>query len=187
MLSCNDYDMTTDIAQPTRQALAAQNRSLPNRVTGKLRRAITEMVWSGARRADAAEAAGMTDHFLRAALKKPHVIAFYRQELGVLRESGRAKTFHRLEALRDQDDNKAAAVKACQVLEQIADDPVKASISRSIAPGFVIQIVNAPSGPREQATTINVAPAPAAAEDELSITDDDPLCPIFRSPWDHGT
>jgi hypothetical protein len=118
------------------------------------------MVWSGARRADAAKTAGMTDHSLRAALRKPHVIGFYRSELGVLRESGRARIFHRLEALAEQDDNKAAAVKACQVLEQIADDPVKSgSRGGSTQPGFVIQIVNAPAVPAPQ-QTIDVTPAP---------------------------
>jgi hypothetical protein len=38
----------------SRQAIEAQNRSLPGRVTGKLRIAIAEMVWKGARRAEAA-------------------------------------------------------------------------------------------------------------------------------------
>lgn len=112
--------MTMDTS-PSRQALAAENRSLPNRVTGRLRLAITEMVWSGARRADAAKAAKMTDHSLRSALRKPHVIAFYRAELGTLRESERAKTFHRLCDVRDQDANKMASVAASKALEQVTD------------------------------------------------------------------
>jgi hypothetical protein len=139
-----DCGMTTDMAPPTRQALAAQNRSLPNRVTGRLRRAITEMVWSGARRADAAKAAGMTDHSLRAALRKPHVIAFYRGELGILRESERAKTLHRLCDMRDQDSNKMASVAASKALEQISDEAVHRPQHQQ-TPGFVIVVQNGPS------------------------------------------
>jgi hypothetical protein len=139
--------MTTDIAalSPSRQALAAENRSLPNRVTGRLRHAITEMVWSGARRAEAAKTAGMTDHSLRAALRKPHVIAFYRAELGVLRESERAKTFHRLCAVRDQDSNKMASVAASKALEQISEEAVSRPHSQQQMPGFVICITTNPA------------------------------------------
>ena len=41
--------MTTDIAvtSPSRQAIAAENRSLPNRVTGRLHHAITDAVALG--------------------------------------------------------------------------------------------------------------------------------------------
>ena len=60
----------------------------------------------------------------------------YLAELGVLRESGRAKTFHRLEALRDQDDNRAAAVKACQVLEQFGDEALSGPPGIPVQPGF---------------------------------------------------
>ena len=153
--------MTTDIAAspPSRQALAAENRSLPNRVTGRLRLAITEMVWSGARRADAAKAARMTDHSLRAALRKPHVIAFYRAELGTLRESERAKTFHRLCDVRDQDANKMASVAASKALEQISEEAVSRPHSQQQMPGFVIVIAGRPAQPS--------APVTIDAEPEL--------------------
>jgi hypothetical protein len=110
-----------------------------------LRLAITEMVWSGARRADAAKTAGMTDHSLRAALRKPHVIAFYRAELGVLRESERAKTFHRLCDVRDQDSNKMASVAASKALEQISELEVSRPHGARQTPGLVIVVTNAPA------------------------------------------
>src|ERR1043165_1664625 len=56
-------DMTDDI-QPTRQAIAAKERSGKLTVTGKLKVALDEMLFKGSRRADAAAAAGMTDHGL---------------------------------------------------------------------------------------------------------------------------
>jgi hypothetical protein len=164
--------MNADPSQPTRQAIAAQDRSLPNRVTGRLRRAISEMVWSGACRADAARAAGMTDHSLRAALRKPHVIQHYRSELGVLRESTRAKVHHRLEELAMQDDHKAAAVKACQVLEQIADDPMHGGVRGiPVSPGLVIVV---------QGTS------PLPAHDPGLVIDAEPPAPSPRPLWING-
>lgn len=54
-------NMGNDVA-PTRQAVAiAAGRSAPLKVTGRLKLAIETMVWSGARRADAAKIAGLSD------------------------------------------------------------------------------------------------------------------------------
>ena len=103
---------STETAEPTRQALAIAGRSARNRVTGRLKVAIETMVWSGACRADAAKISGLTDHSLRAALKKPHVKAAYLAELEVLRLSARARAFHRLVELSEQNDNRGAAVAA---------------------------------------------------------------------------
>jgi hypothetical protein len=128
---------------PTRQALEAVNRSYPGKVTGRLRAALTAMVWQGARRAEAAKIGGMTDHSLRAALRKPHVKSWYLAELGVLRESERPKTFHRLCDLRDQDENKNAAVAAAKALEQISDEQLLARSSNAPSPGVTIVIRHA--------------------------------------------
>jgi hypothetical protein len=98
------------------------------------------MVWQGARRAEAAKIGGMTDHSLRAALRKPHVKAWYLAELGVLRESERPKTFHRLCDLRDQDENKNAAVAAAKALEQISDEPLRSNATVT-SPGVIIRVL----------------------------------------------
>jgi hypothetical protein len=179
--------MSTNITQPTRQAIAARDRSGKGMVTGRLKRALDEMVWAGARRTDAATIAGMTDHSLRSALKKPHVKAYYLMELGVLRESTRAKVHHRLEALADQDEHKAAAVKACQIL--IADDPVYDNRRAGIvsSPGLIIQVLNIPAPPRDPAVTIDAQPEPAPASRQLFVPGrDEPIDEdetVFRSPW----
>jgi hypothetical protein len=137
---------------PTRQAIAAQNRSLPGRVTGKLYKAVEAMVWEGASRKQAAQAASLTDHGLRQALRRPHVLAFYLAECEVLRTSGKAKRLHRLEELALQDENKNAAVAAIKTAEQIVDDPVK-RVGAVASPGIVIRVVSvanvasAPAGP----------------------------------------
>jgi hypothetical protein len=113
------------------------------------------MVWKGSRRDDAAKANSMSIHGLREALRKPHVKAFYLAELGVLRESERPKTFHRLCSLRDQDENKNAAVAAAKALEQISDEQLLARSSNAPSPGVTIVIRHA----RADDVPIDITPA----------------------------
>jgi hypothetical protein len=130
-------------AEPTRQALAIAGRSARNRVTGRLKVAIETMVWSGACRADAAKISGLTDHSLRAALKKPHVKAVYLAELEVLRLSARARAFHRLVELSEQDDNKGAAVAAVRTMVLEGQDEMhRGGAGMPTQPGLTIQIIN---------------------------------------------
>jgi hypothetical protein len=141
---------------PTRQALEAVNRSYPGKVTGRLRAALLDMVWKGSRRDDAAKANSMSIHGLREALRKPHVKAFYLAELGVLRESERPKTFHRLCDLRDQDENKNAAVAAAKALEQLSDEPLRSNATVT-SPGVIIRVlVPQPAQP----APIDITPTP---------------------------
>ena len=147
---------------PTRQAIAAKDRSAPRKVTGRLRAALIEMIWRGSRRADAAQAAGMTDHSLREAMRKPHVKAFYLAELGDLRESERPRTFHRLVELRDQDENRNAAVAAAKTLEAVSDEQ-QTRPSGAEQPGVTIRIVNV------------VQPPPAGRV--IDVTPPDEECP----------
>jgi hypothetical protein len=141
--------MSMPVTQPTRQAIAAQDRSARGRVTGRLRRALIEMVWSGACRADAAKISGLTDHSLRAALKKPHVKRAYLQELDVLRTSERARNIHALVSVRDTADNSMARVAATKALEQISDvEAARGGYGPPLQPGLVIQIVTAAEPPR---------------------------------------
>ncbi len=135
-------DTTQPFALSTRQALEAVNRSYPGKVTGRLRAALLDMVWKGSRRDDAAKVNNMSIHGLREALRKPHVKAFYHAELGVLRESERPRTFHRLCELRDQDENKNAAVAAAKVIEQVSDEQLLRPHATVISPGVTIRIVN---------------------------------------------
>jgi hypothetical protein len=131
-----------DEIEPSRQEVAARDRSAPRQVTGKLKAALDCMVWSGSKRSEAASHAGLTDHSLRAALKKPHVLAYYRSELAALRHSEQARSVHRLTELRDQDDNKQAAVHAIKTLEQLSDnDRPGGGFGPPTQPGLVIVVM----------------------------------------------
>jgi hypothetical protein len=142
--------MSNDLTKPTRQAIAARNRSAPGKVTGRLKDALLKMVWEGACRADAAKAAGMTDHSLRASLKKPHVKAYYLAELQVLRTSERARNVFALVDVRDRSENQAARVAAVRTLEELADggDRPGGAGGASVMAGLVVRIVGGAPEPK---------------------------------------
>lgn len=108
------------------------------KVTGKVKVAIDAMVFQGLKRDDAAQAAGLKDNSLYVALARPDVKAYYLQQLDVLRTSARARNFHRLEQIRDQDSNQMAAINAIKVLEQVSDE-TQARSTASV-PGVTIVI-----------------------------------------------
>jgi hypothetical protein len=142
----HDNPTSQQLTTSTRQLQAIDGRSAPFKVTGKLRIAIEQMVWQGARRAEAAEKAGLKDHSLRAALRKAHVMAHYHAELGVLRESTRAKNFHRLDGIAEDSPNAMAKVAAIKVMEAISE-PLASVASLGQAPaGYVIDIGPDPAG-----------------------------------------
>jgi hypothetical protein len=140
-----DDKPTTELTALTRQSQAIDGRSSPLKVTGKLRIAIEQMVWHGARRADAAATAGLKDHSLRAALRKAHVMGHYHAELGVLRESTRARNFHRLDGIAEDSPNTMARVAAIKTMEAVSD-PIAAVASRQSMAGYVIDIGPDPAG-----------------------------------------
>lgn len=133
-----DAQTSTEL-QPTRQQLAARDRSAPGKVTGKLKTAIDAMVWRGLKRDEAAATAGLTDHGLYVALSRPHVRAYYLSQCEVLRTSGRARRIHRLEQIAEQDDNKQAAVNAIKALDYQEDQQAAARQTQT-TPGFVIVV-----------------------------------------------
>jgi hypothetical protein len=167
--------MTDDIVQ-TRQAIAAKDRSGKLTVTGKLRTAILEMVWKGSRRAVAANAAGMTDHGLRSALKKPHVLAFMHEELRVLREAERPRNLHAMIQVRDGKghSNAMARLNAAKALEGIEETGPNRPGHNPQAPGLWV-VINAFNGKRP----------PADAGPIVDVTpeqhEDIPALPPFKS------
>jgi hypothetical protein len=120
------------------------NEPKPVKITGKVRDAINAMVWDALPRKQAAEKAGISEHGLYKALRKPPVRAFYLSELEVLRTSERARNIHTLAEVRDQTTNQMARVQAVKALEQLEDVQQSAG-ARHQSPGFVINIIS-PSG-----------------------------------------
>jgi hypothetical protein len=165
--------MTDETKPITRQAIAAKERSGKLTVSGKLKVALDEMLFKGSRRADAAIAAGMTDHGLREAFKKPHVKAYYNAGLEVLRTSERARNISALAKVRDDSENDMAIVSAAKALEQLAEPNGPGGpgggrgrgtgwcIDLSDSPGVVIHIVGPEQQPLQPAgPIIDVTPNP---------------------------
>jgi hypothetical protein len=104
------------------------------------------MVWQALTRKEAAEVAGLTEHALYCALRKPHVMAHYLSLCEVLRLSGRARRIHRLEAMVEQDENKAAVVNASIALDRPSESAMQSSASQAV-PGITIHIHETPASP----------------------------------------
>lgn len=144
----------------TRQAIAAKERSGKLTVSGKLKVALDEMLFKGSCRADAAKAAGMTDHGLREALKRPHVKSYYSAGLEVLRTSERSRNIFALAKVRDTSDNGMAVVSAAKALEQLVDVAPPTGATERDRPGVIVQIITAPQQPVGAGVVIDVTPEP---------------------------
>ena len=119
----------------------------PRSINGKLRLALSYMTWGAEDGValewlDAAHRAGVRVRTMRLALLKPHVRRFLNEQRRALLAASSAQNISRAAAIRDQDDNRMAAVNAIKLLEN-ADvfggdgGPVR-------TPGVCIQIINGP-------------------------------------------
>jgi hypothetical protein len=123
-------------------------------LSAAVRTAIDAMLYERCTRAQACERAGFTQRALYLALEKSEVAEYFNRGLQVLRAGERAQNLHRLADLRDQDDNRTAAVKAIQVLEQLDAEAIARPASQ-VTPGIVIKFVTMPA----QSVPIDVTPA----------------------------
>ena len=166
--------MSTNLTAKTR---TVRKGPPPGRIGGRLREAISQMVWQGLTRDEAAKAAGMTDHGLYSALRKPHVRHAYLAECEVLRLSGRAKRLHRLEAIAEQSTNMNAAVAAIKAAEQIGDEQITRG-GPPVTPGLVFMFVDANGRatdlpPRGAAAVIEHNPRELARPSDVHTDGDD--------------
>jgi hypothetical protein len=101
------------------------------------------LIWEGLPRKQAAAQAGVSEHGLYKALRKPEVRAYYLRELEVLRTSERPRNIHTLVEVRDDPANKMARVQAVRTLEQMAEDGAR---ERPAAPfaGLIVQVITSP-------------------------------------------
>lgn len=127
-------------------AIVTQNRSevakpsIP-RVRGKLRLAIERAITEGLYWPDAARAVGLSPRAVRAALNKPHVQNFIRERKAEFRLELSTRNEFRLGEIRDQNDNRMAAVVAIKTLENLdRDERERPQIQRHVTPGVVVVI-----------------------------------------------
>lgn len=117
------------------------------RISPKLRTAITAMICEGLTRLEAAELAGITEHTLYCALRKPHVIRFKNDVLRALRESLAERSLVRVETLADAAKSENVKLEANKTLMQLDDRFTPAakvnhvhSGSVTFTPGYIIDL-----------------------------------------------
>jgi hypothetical protein len=176
--------MTDDVEKPsqelTTQQKAAIGKTVRNGVSGRLKAALDDMLENGTAWDAAAVKANLTVRAMRLALKRPVVLTYLRKERHVLLARMSPENLHRLGKLRDQDDNKAAAVQAARTLEGLASEVYGGAgsggggaragylIDLSDEPRAGVVIVIQPPAPRDPqqhpGTTIDVTPIPTPRE-----------------------
>jgi hypothetical protein len=156
-------DMTVAMSK-TERLLTERNRDRRVKIAGKLKVALDLMVWGDADGTpldydDAARNANLTVRAMRKALEKPHVRMYLRQQREVFRAAISTRTISRLAELRDQNDNRNAAVAAARALEQIGEE-AEARPPQQQTPGFVIVVTNAPTHLQAVASPVTIEATP---------------------------
>jgi len=120
----------------------ARNKTPKPRITKRVKDAIDAIVERGIAYNEAAAESGLTTRTMRLALERPHVLAYLRQQLKVLRDARGPRNFHRLCAIADAADN-LPAVHAIRALELLSEEAT-ARRSDTPTPGVVLNIISAP-------------------------------------------
>jgi hypothetical protein len=82
-----------------------------------------------------------------------------------------------LTSLRDQDENKNAAVAAAKVLEQISDEQLMRPNAAAVTPGVVLRLVTITQSAVDPGKVIDVRPQRGPEPKPVQ-----PFDPIFRVP-----
>ncbi len=129
-------------------ALIKKEKKAP-RPTARQRRAIEAMVYDGAKRADAAKLAGLSDHALRQALTKPHTLAFLNECQEMLRTSLRPRALNRIGDLIDKADSDRVRLDAAKYIDGMdrgthqvgaTQVNVQTNVNVTTTPGYVIDL-----------------------------------------------
>lgn len=138
------------IARRGQSAAAALKREKKEiTLTPANKQAVELMVYEGRKRPEAAEAVGLTDHALRVALTKPHVLAYLNECMEVLRTGLRPRALHTMGELLDSK-NDSTKFKAAEYLDgqnrgthtvgAAMQVNVQVNNTVKVTPGYVIKI-----------------------------------------------
>jgi hypothetical protein len=106
----------------------------------KLKAALDMMVWEGKPWNEAAQVVNFDVSSMRKALERAHVRAYLNQQKEVFRASISSQNTFRLAQIRDQDENKLAALGAIRQLDNRPEEEARAAAAKS--PGIVIFVGN---------------------------------------------
>ena len=151
--------MPNDIAFADNTRLA-RNKTPTPRISRRMKRAIENIVHDRMALNEAAQANGFTTRTMRLALERPHVLAFYKQQVDVFKDCRLARNYHRLADIADAEDN-MPAVNAIKAMMMISDE--QTNNKQTTAPGVTIRIVNVTATPAQHEQTNNSVNIDAAA------------------------
>ena len=169
--------MTNDVTTKPDQNVSTQqgkqvDKSPKNGIGGRLKAALDDMVWNGTKWDEAAWKANLTVRSMRMSMQKAHVLRYIRAQRGVLLAQSSAQTFHRLSELRDQDENRNAAVAAARTLEAMTNEAFGGQPALSISSRGTAGCVIGLSEPRQAGLQIVIhAPPEPAPRDKKPIVD----------------
>lgn len=169
----NDNEKPTEL---TTQQRAAIGKTARNGVSGRLKSSLDDMIENGTPWEQAALKANLTVRAMRLALKRPAVIRYLRDVRRVWLSSATGQNLHALARVRDQDENKAAAVTAARSLESLASEQFGESgpigLGQSPA-GYVIDIGPDPAGLSVRITS-HLPPRRQGDDAMIDVTPDEP-------------
>lgn len=143
--------------QPTPRQIGRREASKPAKVTGRLKRALDLMVWDAKRDNEAAVETGITISAIRIALKQPHVRAYYREQIEVLRGRESARNIHRAIEIRDAANN-MPAIHAIRYLDGEDAENARQLNAMHRSPGLTVVVVQGAAEVRN-APVLDVTPS----------------------------
>ena len=119
----------------------------------RVKAAVEKMVFEGLKRPAAAEAVGLADATLRAALGAPLVLRYLTEQMEVLRTSVRPRALQRIAELSDGAASEKVALDASKYLDSngASSSGVTVNVGIGITPGYVIDLTE---GMGAAATTV---------------------------------
>lgn len=110
-------------------------------LTPRRRMLVNIMALQGLRLTDAAKQAGLCYEAARDALRNPAVLAYYNEQLHVLRSGERARNLARAVELRDQEQSQKVALDALKWLEGDKEGRgITVNVGVNIAPGYTVAV-----------------------------------------------
>lgn len=119
-----------------KRTLTNRRNARKPRIRPALREAIRFMVFAGLARPEAAKAAGMTDHGLREALRKPHVKTLYAQELKDLREGAWIRAYSRMVRLAEDSGSDHVRLRANEWIAAVGSLAPAKKVPQSVSHAF---------------------------------------------------
>lgn len=140
------------IGQAAQKAAAKIKRGQAKnlRVTRKVKAAIEAMVCEGLTRQEAAAKAGMSDNGLYVALTKPHVLAFFNEQMEVLRTGARPRALRTIIDLADDAESERVQLDAAKYIDgmdrngnTVGGQQINVQVNNQVnveSPGYVIRL-----------------------------------------------